>query len=153
MFIPLTQLHFSRRSGSDTSFKTGWENDAECLGQQRFLGRVSLILNLPSLESANTVHRPPSTNDVYMHIQYIIIYFNTTASEAGQDADFNEFCSFAGGPDAKGTICYITDKGGVPSLDSAISLDPPVSDTSNRSKSASMPLLAMLIGGSMFFLL
>lgn len=99
-----------------------------------------------------SAHRPPSTNDVYMDVKYIVIYFNTTASEAGTDADFNKFCSFAGGPKAKGTICYITDKGGVSSLDSAMSLEPPVSDAPKRPAAMSMTLLTILVGGSVFLL-
>lgn len=85
-----------------------------------------------------------------MNIRYIIIYFNTTASEVGTDADFNKFCSFAGGPDAKGTICYITDKGGVSSLKSDMSLESPTSDAPKRS--ATMVLLTILVGGSVFLL-
>lgn len=107
----------------------------------------------PSRESANIdPHRPPSTSDVYMHIQYIVIYFNTTVSETGKDVDFNKYCSFAGGPGVKGTICYVTDKGGISSLDPAMSLEPPVSDAPSRSKTISMALLTMLVGGSVLFL-
>lgn len=118
------------------------------------VGKLSFSIYIPLLKKSTNIslHRLPSTNDVYMHVQYIIIYFNTTASEAGEDADFNKFCSFAGGPNAKGTICYITDKEGVSSLASDMSLEPPASNAPNRSETVSMVLLVMLVGGSMFLL-
>lgn len=83
------------------------------------------------------------------------MYYNTTTSQAGQDTDFNKYCSFAGGPHAKGTICYVTDKEGASSLDSeaSMSLKPPSSDASKRSQPMSVALLTMLVGVSAFMLL
>lgn len=85
-----------------------------------------------------------------MLVQYVVMYFNTTASQAGEDAEFNNSCEFAGGLDTRGTICYVTDEKGISSLNSFMSLDPPVTDASERSRTISLALLTILAGGSVF---
>lgn len=46
----------------------------------------------------------PSTSDVIMSVRSVVIYHNTTASEAGRDTAFNRRCWAAGGV-SRGTTC------------------------------------------------
>ncbi|EFW13249.1 hypothetical protein D8B26_004141 [Coccidioides posadasii str. Silveira] len=46
----------------------------------------------------------PSTTNVYMRVKYVIVYHNTTASDSGQDVEFNDRCARAGGPSNE-TVC------------------------------------------------
>lgn len=75
---------------------------------------------------------PPSSNDVYMDVEYILMYYNTTDSAAGNDEAFNRACEFAGGNEQRGTVCYVTDQAGNSSVDSVMSLDAPVEDAAVR---------------------
>ncbi|PUU72687.1 concanavalin A-like lectin/glucanase domain-containing protein [Tuber borchii] len=89
---------------------------------------------------------PPSTNDVEMKMEYILIYFNTSASQSGNDEDFNSVCKGAGGP-KNGTVCWINDKSGVDSEDSKVTLSS--ADSILRSQNlvlvAGVGLAAMLL--------
>lgn len=42
-----------------------------------------------------------------MQIQNIELYFNTSASHNGDDADFNSACEKAGGLSGKNTVCVV----------------------------------------------
>ncbi|MCJ1374021.1 hypothetical protein MMC20_005251 [Loxospora ochrophaea] len=46
----------------------------------------------------------PSTTNVTMTVEWVLVYYNTTASEAGTDAAFNSACAAAGGVSSK-TVC------------------------------------------------
>ncbi|KAI1908120.1 hypothetical protein LOZ53_004312 [Ophidiomyces ophidiicola] len=46
----------------------------------------------------------PSTTNVYMRVKYVVIYHNTTASDGGQDLEFNARCARAGGLSDE-TVC------------------------------------------------
>ncbi|CUS15159.1 unnamed protein product [Tuber aestivum] len=61
----------------------------------------------------------PSTKDVKMEMEYIMIYFNTSASQSGNDTGFNSACEAAGGPE-NNTICWVNDKSGTDSEDSKV---------------------------------
>ncbi|PWW75614.1 Glycoside Hydrolase Family 16 protein [Tuber magnatum] len=84
---------------------------------------------------------PPSTSDVKMEMEYIMIYFNTSASQSGNDRNFNSACEAAGGPENK-TICWINDKSGVDSEDSKVALS--ASSSSATSISQNLALVAGL---------
>ncbi|KAL7276433.1 hypothetical protein RUND412_000572 [Rhizina undulata] len=57
----------------------------------------------------------PSTTDVIMTVQYVIMYFNTTASDAGEDQEFNAKCNDAGGFNSGKAVCEVEDEPGIAS--------------------------------------
>jgi len=67
-----------------------------------------------------------------------MVYFNTSASQSGNDKDFNSACKGAGGAE-NGTVCWINDKSGVDSEDSKVTLSS--ADSISRSRN-----LALVVG-------
>lgn len=91
---------------------------------------------------------PPSSNDVYMDVEYIIMYYNTTDSAAGNDESFNRSCEFAGGYEQRGTVCYVTDQAGNSTLESVISLDAPVEGAAVRIRGVQMTTLLGVVAAA-----
>ncbi|RPA97526.1 concanavalin A-like lectin/glucanase [Choiromyces venosus 120613-1] len=87
---------------------------------------------------------PPSTKDVIMEMEYIMVYFNTTSSQSGNDEAFNSACTGAGGPKNK-TVCWINDKSGVDSEHSKVSLSSAASISQNLLFVAGTGLAALLL--------
>jgi hypothetical protein len=88
----------------------------------------------------------PSTKDVKMEMEYIMMYFNTSASQSGNDKDFNSACEAAGGPENE-TVCWINDKSGVYSEDSKVTLSasPAASISQNLVLVVGVGLAALLL--------
>jgi hypothetical protein len=62
----------------------------------------SVILNLWA--DGGVWSGQPSTTNVTMNLQSILVYYNTTDSNSGNDDDFNQACEAAGGIH-KMTVC------------------------------------------------
>jgi len=75
-----------------------------------------------------------------------MMYFNTSASQTGDDDDFNSACKGAGGPENK-TVCWINDKSGTDSEDSKVTFSS--ADSISRSRNlvlvAGVGLAALLL--------
>jgi len=70
----------------------------------------SLRLNLWS--TGNSFSGTTSTVNVTASVNSLVLYYNTSASEAGNDSSFNNQCSQAGGVKSETAICVVDDTKG-----------------------------------------